>query len=223
MADKKPKKTPSPVLASMTKAKFVTIMQELNDLHQAADDGAMSVASGYKSLKKQGINLDALKLVRKLRGLDNPAKIQAFLCDFDRLRELAGFDDQQNLFEEDKTAPQKTAESGKVVNLRSDKPNNKETAAAVAEVIKETKPKKGAKGGGKAAAAKAALFDEGDGDPDEVSDEVKARQEGLIAGKTGADYENPHTESGPLRDAFHEGWLEGSESADAEPGEKASA
>lgn len=150
----KPKKGPAPVLASMTKAKFNTIMQELADLHSAADDGSAEVMKGYKTLKKQGINLDALKLVRKLKTLDNPAKCQAFLSDFDKLRELAGFDDQQNLFEEDKTRPQKDAEA----------------SAAPAKPAKPEKPAKTAlkvvKGGGKPAATKAAIFDEGDGPAD---------------------------------------------------------
>lgn len=224
----KPKKGPAPALAAMTKTQFAAMMRELNELHQAADDGAMAVASGYKNVKKaKAINLESLKLVRKLSQWNNPAKVQSFLADFDKLRELAGFDDQQNLFEEDKTKPQKDGESAKVVNLRNDKPSNAETAAAVAEVITETpkakKAVKGAKGGGKPAATKAALFDEGDGDLDEIAEEVAARQAGLIAGKTGTDYDNPHTEKGPLRDAFHQGWVEGSESASAEPGDKASA
>ncbi len=152
----KPKKGPAPVLASMTKTKFAQIMQELADLHSAADDGATEVMKGYKTLKKQGINLDALKLVRKLKTLDNPAKIQSFLADFDKLRELAGFDDQQNLFEEDKTKPQKDAE----------------TAAAAPAKAKAEKPAKTplkvVKGGGKPAATKAAIFDEGDGEADEA-------------------------------------------------------
>ncbi|MEI6282063.1 MAG: hypothetical protein WCP82_05015 [Alphaproteobacteria bacterium] len=146
------------MLASMTKTKFAQILQDLADLHSAADDGAMEVAKGYKSLKKQGINLDALKLVRKLRGYDNPAKVQAFLADFDKFRELAGFDDQQNLFEEDKTKPQKDAESDKLAVT---------PAEPVAVDPPAKKPAKtGAKGGGKAAAAKAALFDTGDGPSD---------------------------------------------------------
>lgn len=101
---------PAPALQSMTKPELGKINRELKDLRAAADDGSTALASAYKKLKKRGINLEAFKLSEKLNRLDNPAKIQSFLADFDRLRELHGWDDQSQLFDDDKTRPQKEAE-----------------------------------------------------------------------------------------------------------------
>lgn len=224
MAETNKKRTAAPVLASMTKPGFNKMLLELNDEHGAADEAAMSVASAYKKLKKQGINLEAIRLVRRLKGLDNPSKIQAFLADFDRLRELAGFDDQQQLFEEDKTAPQKQAESAKVVEIKTGK------APAEPEVIPEPeqKPKAAKKPKAEKAAkpvSKAALFATGDDEADvtEISDEEKARQAGIVSGAAGEDYDNPHDGTlGPLHDAWHAGWVQGTEQA-AEDAQKASA
>lgn len=103
-------KAPAPALQSMTKPELAKINRELKDLRETSDDAGMALASAYKKIKKRGINLEAFKLAEKLNRLDSPAKIQSFLVDFDRLRQLHGWDDQQNLFEADKTAPQKEAE-----------------------------------------------------------------------------------------------------------------
>lgn len=105
----------APALQAMTKPEFAKLTRTLKDLHDAAGESAMEVAKGYKTVKKtRGINLDALKLIMKLRAKDNPGKVQNFLADFDKMRELAGFDDQGTLFEDDKTTPQKKAESAAV-------------------------------------------------------------------------------------------------------------
>ena len=89
------KAVPSPVLQSMTKGELSKINRELADLREAADDGSIALANAYKKLKKRGINLEAFKLSEKLNRLASPTKIQSFLLDFDKLRELHGWDDQQ--------------------------------------------------------------------------------------------------------------------------------
>jgi hypothetical protein len=210
----------STVLLTMSPDKFLKQLQELKDLHGAADDAAMAVASGYKSLKKQGMNLEALKLTQKLVSLGNPAKVAAFLADFDKMRELAGLDAQLALFDEDKTAPQKAAESAKVVDLKTGKAPEKARDQPAA--AKPEKPKKAAKTAARGPVTKNALFGTDDGDVAEVSEEEKARQAGMVAGAAGEDYANPH-DSGPLRDAWHSGYVAGSESASTKTPEKASA
>lgn len=210
----------SAVLLNMKPEKFLEHLKNVGELHSVADDAAMAVASGYKSLKKQGMNLDAFRLVRKLVVQGNDAKTAAFLADFDRMRDLAGLNRQLALFEEDKAQPQKDAESGKVVQL---KPAAVEKSADVQKAPETAKPEKAPKKTAKkGAVSKKALFDEGSGegasdaDPEvaEISEEMKARQAGMAAGAAGEDYANPH-DSGHLRDAWHQGYVEGSESASA--------
>lgn len=231
MTTNPPTKSPARALQAMQKPEFAKMMRELKDHHDAADEAAMSVASAYKKVKKRGINLDAIKLVRRLMTLDNPAKVQAFLADFDRGRELAGFDDQQQLFEEDKTKPQKQADL-KIVEIKTGKPKTEETAAPpkstrvarskkndaapVAEVPAAPEPSPVPAIPSVAPVAKApsrkALFDEGDEDIKEIGEVEKARQAGLAAGLSDQDYDNPYSEKGEFRDAWHKGWIEGSES-----------
>lgn len=215
----------SAVLLNMKPEKFLEHLKNVGELHSVADDAAMAVASGYKSLKKQGMNLDAFRLVRKLVVQGNDAKTAAFLADFDRMRDLAGLNRQLALFEEDKAQPQKDAESGKVVQLKPaavEKPADVQKAPETAKAGAEKPPKGNNKPEKKARGpvSKKALFDDGSGngasdaEVGEISDEVKARQAGMAAGAAGEDYQNPH-DSGPLRDAWHQGYVDGSESASA--------
>lgn len=237
------KRKPSPALAAMTKQDYAKLKRDIKDRHEAADDAAIEVATGYKTLKKRGINLDAFKLVLKLTRLDNPAKIQAFLADFDRLRELEGFDDQQQLFEEDKTKPQKDAAAAgdKVVQLNAgkepakskDKPKvgkSKKADGVAAELasppaapLDRNKDSWG-KAGESKPASRAALFDEGDDDAEvaQVAAEVTARQRGIAAGASGEDYENPY-DDGEEREEFHAGWIIGCEQHAMGSGQQASA
>lgn len=221
----KEKRKASTVLLTMDQNKFAKVLADLKERHSAADEAAIEVANGYKTLKKQGVNLDALKLASKLVWLGNPAKVAAFLADFDRMRELAGLDAQLSLFEEDKTAPQKAAEgseSAKVVPIKARAEKAQETPTKADKPVKKPRAEKGQP------VTKKALFDTGSGDGasdaevDAVSDEEKARQAGMVAGAAGEDYANPH-DSGPLRDAWHSGFVAGSDAASAEPAEKASA
>lgn len=233
MSDAKKKPTPAPALVSMTREGFAKIMRELKDEHDAADEAAMSVASAYKAVKKRGINLEALRLVRKLSTLDNPAKIQSFLADFDRLRELAGFDDQQQLFEDDKTKPQKDAAADKVVDIKTAKTSGgaekvaksdqkpkktKETTASPAAPNLEKNAASWGNAAKTAPVVKAKLFDSDDGDSDieEIEAEAKARQAGFISGHLGEDYHNPHPEGHALREPWHAGWVAGTEQLSAE-------
>lgn len=144
---------PVSALQNMNKGDLAKMNRELRELEEAAGDAGGAVAKFFKDkVKKRGINEGAYKLARKINSLDNAAKQQAFLRDFDKLRQMYGWDDQKNLFEADKTAPQKADE----------KP--KKTGTAVA-VLKPAKAAKAANGNGhakpagrpaKAAKAKAA-------------------------------------------------------------------
>lgn len=180
-------KVPSPALKAMTKAELSKTKNQAKDLREVADEGSTALARFYSGLKKRGVNLDAWKLAEKLDRLDNPAKIQAFLADFDRLRELYGFDDQQQLFEDDKTKPQKDApapaNSAVPLGPKALKPTKGPKAAApkkptAAEKKAQAAAAKAAtkantavnKRSEKAAArgaknGRAKLFDEGDGAP----------------------------------------------------------
>lgn len=99
------------VISAMTDTDFKKIRRELKDGQDAADDASTVVAGQYKKLKKAGHHIDALKLVNKLVGMDNPAKVTAFLSCFDKYRAVAKLDAQSSLFEEDKTKPQKDADA----------------------------------------------------------------------------------------------------------------
>lgn len=225
------KKAPAPALQQMQKPEFSKMMRELKDQHDAADEAAMSVASAYKKVKKRGINLEAIRLVRRLMTLDNPSKVQAFLADFDRGRELAGFDDQQQLFEEDKTTPQKNADQ-KVVPIKrvaaaapEEKVEPKRIGRKKADAVEaqakdaeshDEKPAVPTKAPISKTPSRKALFDEGDAEVDVITEATKARQAGLSAGGSGQDYDNPYLEKGDLRDAWHEGWVTGSETLLAE-------
>lgn len=181
----KPSKAPPSVLQSMTKADLGKLNRELNDLTDAADDAGTAVASFYKNkVKKRGINTQAFNLARKINALDNSAKQQSFLRDFDRLRELFGWDAQKNLFDADKTAPQKKAEQAEVKLIAAkpaDKPVSRaKLAAEKAAIGKANAPKatKKANGNGhkkaetkpsrvaRKPATRAALFDEDAAGPD---------------------------------------------------------
>lgn len=99
------------VVSAMSESDFKKIRRELKDAQDAVDDAGTVAASQYKKLKKQGHHIDALKMVNKLVGMDNPAKVISFLSHFDKYREVAKLDAQSSLFEEDKTKPQKEAEA----------------------------------------------------------------------------------------------------------------
>ena len=246
MAEPARKKAAATVLQNMTKENFAKVLRDLDDEHKAADDAAMSVAGAYKKMKKQGVHLDALRLVRKLHAMGSAVKVQAFLADFDRMRELAGFNDQLALFDGDKAKPQKDAEkalgaegnvvqhpsSAKAVAAKAEKPAKGarrrkgaaevpvpgEVAPAAAETALPTKiPEMSSQ------PSKAKLFAEGDEEVEEIADEVRAEQEGLTSGKLGEEYRNPHSQPGVLRDAWHKGWVRGSEEFDAEAADKKSA
>lgn len=151
----------------MSKTDLLKLNRELNDLEEVKDDGTTSVAKFYKDkIKKRGINTEAFKLFHKLNGLDNSAKQQAFLRDFDQLRKLAGWDNQKNLFEADKTAPQKADEKAAKAPAVP-----KAAAKAAAESAKlgakanAATNKRTERAAAKAAPSRAALFDENsDGD-----------------------------------------------------------
>lgn len=239
MADPK-KKPPATVLLNMDRNGFAKVMQQLGEVHEASDDAAIAVANEYKKFKKQGVNLDALRLVRKLKAMGSAVKIQAFLVDFDRMRDLAGFDDQLALFEEDKTAPQKAAatSSGNVVqhpaSAKAEKPakaqkgNKRQPRGAIpasTEVMPESPssaaPAVPTRIPQAEAPSKARLFAEGDDEVEEISAVEKARADGLAKGAAGENYENPYSTPGEERDAWHAGWVEGSEKFEAD--EKADA
>ena len=162
----------STALQNMSKADLAKLDRSLKDLMAAKDDAGVAVARFYKNkIKKPGIHEDAYKLANKLNALGSPAKVQAFLVDFDKLRQMYGWDDQKNLFEEDKTAPQKADE--KKAAAKADKPAKADKNAPKSEPAERAKknghsdePK-----GKRVARRGAALFDESDKD-DERPDVV---------------------------------------------------
>lgn len=158
----------SQALQNMNKTELAKLDRSLQDLRDAADDAGRALAQFYKDrIKKRGIHLDAYRFANKLNALGSVAKRQAFLVDFDKLRQLHGWDDQKNLFEDDKTAPQKADEAkAKAKSVVKEKPKTK--VAKKSEQKALPAPAKAKNGNGHAAAAKptrvarrgAALFDE---------------------------------------------------------------
>lgn len=106
-----PKKAES-ALKGMSKSDLAKLRKSLKDFESAKEDATAALAKALKDkIGKRGISIEAWKLADKINDLNNAQKQQGFLRDFDVLRELFGWDDQKNLFEEDKTAVQKKDET----------------------------------------------------------------------------------------------------------------
>lgn len=106
------KKAPESALKGLSKSDLAKLRKVLKDYEAAKEEATSALAKAIKDkIGKRGISVDAWKLAEKIQDLDNAQKQQAFLRDFDVLRELYGWDDQKQLFEEDKTAAQKKDEA----------------------------------------------------------------------------------------------------------------